>query len=463
MGQPGEVLRIGCGAAGEPDRPALARQLINEGDVRFACFDTLAERTLAAAQLRRAADPDTGYDLFLHERIAMLLEPAHRRGTTLLGNMGAANPVAAGRVLLGHAHASGLDDFRIAVVTGDDVFVSVRDGDLPLTLWDPADDLDELRSRLVSANVYLGLDPILEALEHRADVVVTGRGVDVAPYMAALVHHFGWDREDYAMLGRAAAIGHLLECGRCVTGTCFEEPAFGRRVVDPGRVSMPICEVDADGTAILTKVENTGGQVSRATCGEQLLHEIGDPARYLTPDVTLDLSRVRLEEVGLDRVRVTGARGGPPPDTYKVLLGVDHGWIAEGEVSFAGLGAVEKARGVAKIVRGRLQESGVNLLDYREDVIGLDSVLGPATPPGGDPFDVRLRIACRVSTRDETAAFVNECQDLWWAPGVGGGGVRTAQHPVLGMHAASIARTDVTSHVVVHNVADEMKISNAPG
>jgi hypothetical protein len=463
MCQPRGTLRIGCGAAGEPDRPALARQLIDEGDVRFACFDTLAERTLASAQLRRAADPDSGYDLFLRERIAMLLEPAHRHGTRLLGNMGAANPVAAGQVLLDHARASGLHDLRVAVVTGDDVFAQVRDGDLEVTLWDPSDDLNDLRSRLVSANVYLGFGPILEALERRADVVVTGRGADVAPYMAALVHHFGWDREDYAMLGQAAAIGHLLECGRCVTGTCFEEPAFGRRVVDPGRVSMPIGEVDADGTAVITKVPNTGGQVSRATCGEQLIHEIGDPTRYLTPDVTLDLSRVRLEEVGPDRVRVTGARGGPPPDAYKVLLGVDHGWIAEGEVSFAGLGAVEKARGVAEIIRSRLRESGVDMLDYREDVIGLDSVLGPATPPGADPFDVRLRIACRVSTRDETLAFADECQDLWWAPGVGGGGVRTGQRPVLGMHSASIARDDVTTHVAVRSVADEREISNAAG
>lgn len=444
-----EVIRIGCGAAGEPDRPELARQLVQRGDVAYVCFDTLAERTLASAQLRRAADPSTGYDLFLRSRVGDLLGLAQRQGTRLVGNMGAANPAAAGELLLAMARDAGLDDLRIAVVTGDDIVDPVRSGELPLALWDPADDLDDLRARMVSANVYLGMEPVLAALAQRADVVVTGRGADVAPYMAALVHEFGWDMADHDRLARAAVVGHLLECGRCVTGTCFEEPAFHRRVPDPGDVSMPIGEVSGDGTAVITKVPGTGGRVSRATCGEQLIHETGDPTRYLTPDVTLDLSRVRLQEVGVDRVRVSGARGGPPPDTLKVLLGIDEGFIAEGEVSFAGLGAVEKADQMAGIVLGRLARAGIETLDQRHDVIGFDSVLGPATPKRPEPFDVRLRIACRVRTREEADAFSRECQDLWWAPGVGAGGVRTAARRVLAMHSASVDRAHIAPAVAV--------------
>jgi Acyclic terpene utilisation family protein AtuA len=452
-----ESIRIGCGAAGEPDRPALARQLVQEGDVDYVCFDTLAERTLASAQLRRAADPTTGYDLFLRPRVGELLACARERGVRLLGNMGAANPRAAGQVLLEMARRAGLPNLSVAVVTGDDIVDGVRDGELPITLWDPADELEALRSRMVSANVYLGMAPILEALARGADVVVTGRGADVAPYMAALVHEFGWDLSDHDLLARAAVIGHLLECGRCVTGTCFEEPAFGRHVPDPSSVSMPIGEVDPDGSAVITKVPGTGGRVSRPTCGEQLIHETGDPTRYLTPDVTLDMSRVRLEEVGIDRVRVTGARGGPPPETLKVLLGIDEGFIAEGEVSFAGLGAVDKANAMARIVLDRIAATEVEMLDQRHDVIGLNSVLGPATPDGPQPFDVRLRIACRVRTREETEAFSLECQDLWWAPGVGGGGVRTSARPVLAMHSASIARELVSPAVAmaVHHLDPE--------
>jgi hypothetical protein len=457
------TVRLGCGAAGEPDRPELARQLVDQGDVQYVCFDTLAERTLASAQLRRAADPETGYDLYLRERVGMLLGPAARGGVRLLGNMGAANPTAAGRVLLEMAHEAGLPQLNVAVVTGDDIVDGVRGGELPLTLWDPNDRIDELRERLVSANVYLGFGPVLEALQQGADVVVTGRGADVAPYMAALVHHFDWDPTDHELLARAAVIGHLLECGRCVTGTCFEEPAFGRHVPDPAHVSMPIGEVDDDGTAVITKVPDTGGRVSRATCGEQLIHETGDPTRYLTPDVTLDMSRVRLEEIGPDRVRVSGARGGPPPDTLKVLLGVEEGWIAEGEVSFAGLGAVEKANAMARIVLDRVDAAGVRLLDRRHDVIGLNSVLGPATPPAPEPFDVRLRIACRVRTREEAAAFSMECQDLWWAPGVGGGGVRTSTRAVLAMHSASIDRELVAPTIAVEHMTAEPEAVRAAG
>jgi hypothetical protein len=226
---------------------------------------------------------------------------------------------------------------------------------------------------------------------------------------------------------------------------------------------MPIGEVDADGTAVITKVPGTGGRVSRATCGEQLIHETGDPTRYLTPDVTLDMSRVRLEEIGPDRVRVSGARGGPPPETLKVLLGVDEGFIAEGEVSFAGLGAVEKANAMARIVLDRVDAAGVRLLDRRHDVIGLNSVLGPATPPAPEPFDVRLRIACRVRTREEAAAFSMECQDMWWAPGVGGGGVRTSTRAVLAMHSASIDRELVAPTIAVEHMTAEPEAVRAAG
>jgi acyclic terpene utilization AtuA family protein len=425
-------------------------QMVVEGGVDFVCFDTLAERTLAAAQQRRAADASAGYDVMLRDRFGPLLRPSLDQGIRLAGNMGAANPAAATLVLAEEAIIAGVDGLTIGTVTGDDILDHVLSGDLPIALWDRELKLSDLSNRLVSANAYLGFKPILEALDKGADVVVTGRGADVAPYMAATFHHFRWDLEDLQKLASAAMIGHLLECGRCVTGTCFEEPAFGRHTPDPADASLPIGEVSPDGDAVITKVPGTGGHVTRATCAEQLIHETNDPSRYLTPDVTLDLTRVRLEDQGGDRVLVSGARGTAPPDTYKVLLGVDEGWIAEGEVSFAGLGAVRKARMAARIVRERLDKARFAALDYREDIIGLDSVLGPASPVARDePFDVRLRIACRVRTREETEVFSLECQDLWWAPGVGGGGVRTHARRVLGMRAASVPQQEVPVSVAI--------------
>jgi hypothetical protein len=456
-----ETLRIGCGAAGEPDRPDLAMQMVLDGDVEVICFDTLAERTLASAQQRRVSDPSLGYDLMLRERVGAILVPALGRGMRIAGNMGGANPVAAAAVLLDEARRTAVPGLTIAVVRGDDILQEVLAGELPIGLWDGSVDLGRLRTRLVSANVYLGFPPILEAMRRGADVVVTGRSSDVAPYMAAILHRFNWDPEDWDALAVAAVIGHLLECGRCVTGTCYEEPAFGRLAPDPGNVSMPLAEVAADGSAVISKVPDTGGLVTRGSCAEQLIHEVGDPSSYLTPDVTLDMTKVTLEQIGADRVRVSGARGAPPPDTFKVLLGVDDGWIVEGEASFAGLGAVDKARLAARIVRERLDSTGFRALDYRADLIGLDSVLGPATPPGGDPFEVRLRIAARVGTEEETHALALECQDLWWAPGVGGGGVRTAARPVVGMYAASIPRdrVNVVVDVTSHRLTDEASLA----
>jgi hypothetical protein len=231
----------------------------------------------------------------------------------------------------------------------------------------------------------------------------------------------------------------IVECIRVE----YEEPAFGRYAPDPANVSLPLAEVAADGTAIISKVPGTGGLVTRGSCAQQLIHEVGDPSRYLTPDVTVDMTYVTLEETAPNQVRVAGARGSPPPDSLKVLLGVDEGWIVEGEASFAGIGAVAKARQAARIVGNRLRTGGFDPLDYRADLIGVDSVLGACTPPRPEPFEVRLRIAARVASEEETRAFAMECMDLWWAPGVGGGGVTTTTRPVLGMHAASVPRDRV--------------------
>ena len=441
------VLRVGCASAGEPDRPDLALQMVEQGQVHYACFDTLAERTLAGAQLRKAADPSRGYDPLLRERVGAAIAPALQRGTRLAGNMGGANPRAAARILLEHAASASVDDVTIGVVTGDDVLEAVRAGDLPVRLWDTSLDLHDLSPRLLSANAYLGFLPILQAFAGGADIVVTGRGADVAPFMAAMFHYWGWPVDDLSKRASAAVVGHLLECGRWVTGGAYEEPAYGRFTPDPGRLSLPLAEVDEDGSAVITKVPGTGGLVTRVTCAAQLMHEIGDPSRYLTPDVTLDMTAVRFDGVGPDRVRVTGGRGTPPPESYKVLLGVYEGWIATGEASFAGPGAIEKAESSARLIEQRLRAIGLEPRDFRADLIGVNSVLSAATPPREEPFEVRLRMVCRLASAAETEAFAQECQDLWFLPAIGAGGVRSHAQPVLAMVAASVPQSEVPVEV----------------
>jgi Acyclic terpene utilisation family protein AtuA len=444
------ITRVGCGSAGEPDRPSLALQMVLDGEVDYVCLDTLAERTLAGAQLRRARDPDTGYDIHLRARVGTVLAPAAASNIRIIGNMGSANPAAAARVLVEEAAAAKIEQLTMGVVYGDDILDAVRDGAIPIEFWNPADRLEDLLPDLVSANVYLGFEPILEALHAGADVIVTGRGVDIAPYMAVAFFDQGWDVEDLQMRARAAAIGHMLECGRCVTGTCYVEPAYGHFADDAANASNPLAEIQSDGSAVITKVPGTGGVVSRATCGEQLIHETGDPRRYLTPDVTLDTSQVTLEEVGPDRVRISGARGTAAPETLKVLVGVNEGWLVEGQVSFAGPGCVAKAREAGRIVEERVRSAGVEAIASNQGLIGVDSVMGAASPePREEPFEVRLRVAWKVRDQESAAAATLECQDFWWAPGLGAGGVTTNVAPVLAMHSASVSRGLVESRVEV--------------
>lgn len=438
-----DTVCIGCGAAGEPDRPDLALQMVESGNVEYVGFDTLAERTLALAQQRRLRDPALGYDPLLRDRLGPLLGPARERGIRLAGNVGGANPAAAAEVLLEEAGQRGVADLRVGVVTGDDLLDAVRADEVPLRLWGEGADLDAIRGSLVSANAYLGFTPILDAFEQGADVVVTGRTTDIAPYLASLFHRFGWERDDLDKLAAAAVVGHLLECGRYVTGANHDEPGWGRRTPGPEALSLPLAEVDEAGSAVITKVPRTGGHVNRVTCSQQLLHEIDDARRYLTPDVTLDITGVELTELGADRVRVGGGRGSPPPDSYKVLLGVEEGWIGEAEASFAGRGAVEKARDAAATMMRRLTEVGIRPSESRVDVIGVDSVLGVAALPAPDPLDVRLRISYRLENEEELAAFVPECQELWMLAPVGVAGVRAGGRPVLAMHAASVPREEI--------------------
>lgn len=450
-----ETVRIGAGAANERDRPELAMQMLIDGDVRYLGFDNLAERTLAFAQLRKREDPREGHNPLLRERLGPLLEPALARGVRMTGNFGAANPARAAEILHQEAIARGIRRLKVATVLGDDVTELVRAGDLPLTFWETGGGLDSLPGPVVSANAYLGAEPILRGLECGADIVVTGRCADISPYVAMLAHHFGWRLDDWQRIAGAAAIGHLLECGRYVTGGAHADPAYGKHVPGLDNLALPLVEAAEDGSGVLTKPPGTGGVVSVATAKEQILHEVHDPGAYLSPDVTLDIRALTLREVGPDRVEVRGARGAPPPDTYKVVVGVEAGWIAEGEISFPGPGCVEKAELMADVVKRKLGRRRVALEELRVDLIGVNSIFGERSAPlAGEPPEVRLRIAGRALRREDAAALEAECEDMWFGP-IGGGGVRTLLRPVLAMYSTVIPRDRVSVTVRVTERADE--------
>jgi len=384
--QPERRVRIGAGAGYSGDRIEPAVELAEHGQLDYLVFECLAERTIAIAQQARRNDPALGYDPLLDARMRAVLPVAAAKRVRIVSNMGAANPRAAARRTAQIAQSLGIAGLKVAAVEGDDVLDVVLRG--AFRFEESSDDVAAYRDRIVSANAYLGAAPIVDALAAGADVVLTGRVADPSLFAAPLIHAFGWRMDDWNTLGAATVVGHLLECAGQVTGGYFADPGY-KDVPNLARLGFPIGEVAADGSVVITKVPHAGGRVSAATCKEQLLYEIHDPARYLQPDVVADFTRVTVAEEAADRVRVTGGRGTARPDTLKVSVAYVDGWIGEGQISYGGPGALARARLALDIVRERLALTGVAASELRFDLIGVDALYGDATPTvRGEPSEV---------------------------------------------------------------------------
>ena len=300
------TIRIGSGAGYSGDRIEPAVELAEKGDIQYLVFECLGERTVALAQQARMKNPDGGYDPLLEERMRAVLPLCAAKGIKIVTNMGAANPEAAARKTAEIAKSLGLSSLKIAAVVGDDVLDACKDGDLPIMEFDGT--IKQLGNRLLSANAYLGAEPMAQALTAGADIVITGRASDPALFLAPMIHAFGWAMDDWNLLGQGTVAGHLLECAGQITGGYFADPGY-KDVPDLARLGFPIGEVGEDGSLVITKVAGSGGAVTARTCKEQLLYEVHDPKQYLQPDVVADFSQVRVEEIGPDRVRVSGGRG----------------------------------------------------------------------------------------------------------------------------------------------------------
>jgi Acyclic terpene utilisation family protein AtuA len=440
-----KAIRIGCGAGYSGDRIEPAIELATRGDLGYLVFECLAERTIAIAQKARAADPDAGYDPLLVDRMTAVLPACMERGVTILTNMGAANPLAAARVTCRVARDLGLRGLKVAAVMGDDVLDIVRAGSYPIL--ETGEPVDSLGARLVSANAYLGAESLMPALAAGANVVISGRVADPSLFVAPLAHEFRWPLDDWPLVGRGTLVGHLLECAGQVTGGYYADPGFAD-VDGLGRLGFPLAEVSEDGSAIITKVAGSGGRVTPATCKEQLLYEIHDPASYVTPDVIADFSRVRISEAGSDSVSIQCGDGKPRPSSLKVSLGYTDGFIGEGQISYAGPGAVARGRLALKIVEERLRLRGVQIEEARYDVIGVDALHGPRRAQGHvDPYEVRIRVAARTRTMKDAARVTNEVETLYTNGPAGGGGASGSAREVLAVASTLIPRDLVKAAV----------------
>lgn len=440
------TLRIGSGAGYSGDRIEPAVELAEKGDIAFLVFECLAERTIAIAQQAKLADPEAGYDPLLEARIRAVLTPCHDRGIKVISNMGAANPLAAARKVIEIARELGVPALRVAAVSGDDVLDLVRGSDTEI--METGQPVSSLGNMILSANAYVGAEPIVEALAQGADVVLTGRVGDPSLFLAPMIHHFGWAHDDWERLGRGTAVGHLLECAGQVTGGYFADPGL-KDVPDLARLGFPIAEIDADGNAVLTKVEGSGGRLAAANVKEQLLYEVHDPRAYLTPDVTADFATIRVRQDGPDRVRVEGAGGRARPDTLKASVGYLAGYRGEGQISYAGAGALARAELAREIVRERFGIIGLQAEELRFDLIGVDSILGGMSAPSSGPAEVRLRVVGRTATLAEARRIGEEVETLYTnGPASGGGAIKTAGQ-IVAIYSVLVPRARINPQVTM--------------
>jgi len=432
------TIRIGSGAGYSGDRIEPAVELAEKGDIEYLVFECLGERTVALAQQARLKDPEAGYDPLLEERMRAVLPLCAAKGIKVVTNMGAANPLAAARKTADVARSIGLPSLRIAAVIGDDVLDACKQSDLPIMEFDGT--IGQLGNRLISANAYLGAEPMAEALSRGADVVITGRASDPALFLAPIVHAFGWPMDDWNLLGRGIVAGHMLECAGQVTGGYLADPPY-KNVPDPARLGFPIGEVGEDGSLVITKVEGSGGAVTAQTCKEQLLYEVHDPASYIQPDVTADFSQVTIDEIGRNRVRLSGGRGSSRPETLKVSVGYIDSFIGEGQISYDGPGALARGRLALEIVRERLKLTGVVTSELRFDLIGLDSLHGPqVSTHANEPYEVRLRVAGRTENLREAIRIGNEVETLYTNGPAGGGGAFKSARDVVAVASVLLPR-----------------------
>jgi hypothetical protein len=444
-----QILRIGTGAGYAGDRISPAVELAEKGLLDYLVFECLAERTIALAQLERSQQPERGFDPMLAERMRAVLKACVGQGTRIISNMGAANPLQAGHAVLAIARELGLPQVKVAVVLGDDVLTTLTTQHLSLPVLESNQTLADLQPQLISANAYLGAEALLPALQTDAQVIITGRVADPALFLAPLVHHFGWALDDWPRLGKAVLVGHLLECAAQITGGYFADLGY-KDVPDMARLGFPLAEVSASGDAVITKVAGSGGCVTVATCTEQLLYEIENPARYLQPDVVADFSQVKLTQIGPDRVQVTGGHGSPRTDTLKVTLGYRDGFIGEGQISYAGPGAQARGQLALDLVRARLADAGYNDFEGRYDLIGVNAIAGaPITPT--EPAEVRARVALRVPTQRQAQHVAHEVEALYLNGPAGGGGATRAVREVIAAAAVLMPRDAVHTSTVLLN------------
>ena len=423
------TIRVAGGQGFYGDAVRETATLLDAG-VDYLCLEALAELTLAILQKDRQRDESLGFTKDLPAYLGIALPHVAAGRTKVITNAGGINPVAAGRAAVAAARKAGVSGVRIATIVGDDLhgrLDELLDSGASLANAETGAPWDAYPSDTVLfASAYLGAAPIVDALRQGADVVITGRVADPSLFLAPLIHEHGWAADDWDRLAAGIAVGHLCECSGQSTGGNFSGDWW--TIAEPWHLAYPIAECEPDGTAVLTKAPGTGGRVDFDTVRHQLLYEVHDPGAYVTPDVVADFTSLRLDDLGDDRVRVSGARGRPATDTYKALLAYPYGWAGESRVAFSWPDAAAKARALARIFRERVAMAGLEADEWLEEHWGVHALHGPTVPDVEDDApEVMLRMAWRCADAVTAGRITREVVPLalsappWGMSGTGRG------------------------------------------
>jgi hypothetical protein len=442
------MIRIANGQGFWGDWLEAPVRLIEEGPIDYLALDYLAEVTMSILQKQKLADSNLGYARDFPPLIARIAKQMRDRGVTVIANAGGVNPVACAREVL--RVAPGL---KVAVVLGDDVSARIDEflaKGYAMQDMDTGESIATIRDRILSANAYIGAFPMAEALATGANVVIAGRSTDTALALAPMVHRYGWKENDYDKLAAGTIAGHIIECGaQCTGGNCQVD---WQNIPDMANVGYPIVEADPDGSFVVTKHAAAGGRVSIDSVKEQLLYELGDPRRYITPDCVADFTSVRLSDAGPDRVRVSGIKGSERTPFLKLSVAYANGWKAIGTLVYSWPQAFEKAQAADAIVRARLERLGLEFEEIHTEFFGVNACLGPAAPPNPDPPEVQLRIGVRGQDKKAVDRFTRELIPLVLngPPGATGFGEgRPPVREIVAYWSALVPRAEIKTRVEV--------------
>ncbi len=442
------MIRIGNGQGFWGDWLEAPVRLVENGPLDYLILDYLAEVTMSILQKQKAANPERGYASDFPPLIGRISKQIREKKIRVVANAGGVNPVACARAVL--AAAPGL---KVAVVLGDDVFGRLDDlmaQGHEMRDMDTGQPLSTVRDRILSANAYIGAFPLAEALATGADVVIAGRSTDTALALAPMVREFGWGPRDYDKLAAGTIAGHIVECGAQATGGNCQ--ADWKSIPDLANVGYPIVEAEADGTFVLTKHAGTGGRVNLHSVKEQLLYELGDPTRYLTPDCIADFTSVQLRDCGENRVSVSGIRGSERPPAIKLSISFADGWKAMGTLVYTWPDALQKARRADEIVRERLRTLGLRFDEVHTEFFGVNACHGPVAPPIVDPAEVQLRLGVRGHDKEAVDRFTRELIPLVLSgpPGATGyGDGRPRLREIVAYWPALLPREEISTRVEV--------------